>query len=138
MQDRLQATPQGTGTHQLCELAGLDVACNNNYFDVVQVHCVSAFGRLQEILQQHAPFPHGLILHSWIGPAEMVDTLAKLQGVYFSLSGHLTRMSKKKYEPMVKKVSRDRVHLFLHSQRVLTWASDVTCCQVALKALQIS
>lgn len=75
--------------------------------DVLQVHCVSAFGRLQEMLQQHAPFPKGLILHSWIGPAEMVDALAKLQGVYFSLSGHVTRMSKKKYEHMVKKVSQD-------------------------------
>ena len=70
----------------------------------LQVHCVSAFGKLQQMLNQHAPFPKGLILHSWIGPAEMVDSLAKLEGVYFSLSGHLTRMSKKKYEPMIKKV----------------------------------
>ena len=77
----------------------LDVACNNIRLDVVQVHCVSAFGRLQEILQQHAPFPNGLILHSWIGPAELVDALAKLQGVYFSLSGHLTRMSKRSMSP---------------------------------------
>ena len=74
---------------------------------VMQVHCVSAFGKLQDMVQQHGPFPQGLILHSWIGPAEMVDALAKIQGVYFSLSGHLTRMSKKKYEPMVKKAKLD-------------------------------
>lgn len=47
------------------------------------------------------------MLHSWVGPAEMMDALAKLEGVYFSLSGHLTRMSKKKYEPMVKRVSQN-------------------------------
>ncbi|KAL3138173.1 hypothetical protein ABBQ38_005399 [Trebouxia sp. C0009 RCD-2024] len=77
----------------------------------ISVHCVGAFGRLHEMLHQHAPFPAGLILHSWIGPAEMVDALAKLQGVYFSLSGHLTRMSKKKYEPMVKRVPLKRLLL---------------------------
>lgn len=66
---------------------------------------MGAFGKLQELLQQHSPFPDGLILHSWIGPADMVKSLAKLQGVFFSLSGHLTRMSKKKYEPMIKQVA---------------------------------
>ena len=69
-----------------------------------QVHCVSAFGKLQELLQQHNPFPDGLILHSWIGSADMVNSLGKLEGVFFSLSGHLTRMSRKKYEPMIKQV----------------------------------
>lgn len=77
----------------------------------ISVHCVSAFGKLQDMVQQHGPFPQGLILHSWIGPAEMVDVLAKIQGVYFSLSGHLTRMSKKKYEPMVKKIPLERLLL---------------------------
>lgn len=77
----------------------------------ISVHCVSAFGKLQEILQQQGPYPCGLILHSWIGPAEMVDALAKIEGVHFSLSGHLTRMSKKKYEPMVKKVPLNRLLL---------------------------
>ena len=67
---------------------------------------MAAFGKLQEIVQQQGPFPNGLILHSWIGPAEMVHALAKVKGVYFSLSGHLTRMSKKKYEPMVQKVGK--------------------------------
>lgn len=65
---------------------------------------MSAFGKLQELLQQHSPFPDGLILHSWIGSADMVNSLGKLQGVFFSLSGHLTRMSRKKYEPMIKQV----------------------------------
>jgi TatD DNase family protein len=83
----------------------------NFHGSALQVHCVSAFGKLQEMLQQHGPFAQGLILHSWIGPAEMVDALAKIQGVFFSLSGHLTRMSKKKYEPMVKKAKMDFLSL---------------------------
>ena len=70
---------------------------------------MSAFGKLQELLQQYSPFPDGLILHSWIGPADMVKGLAKLEGVFFSLSGHLTRMSKKKYEPMIKQVNASAV-----------------------------
>lgn len=87
----------------------LNMSCKQCSFhgSVLQVHCVSAFGKLQDVVQQHGPFPQGLILHSWIGPAEMVDALAKIKGVYFSLSGHLTRMSKKKYEPMVKKAKLD-------------------------------
>lgn len=89
----------------------LEMVCNNKHGVSLQVHCVSAFGKLHEMLQQHAPFPQGLILHSWIGPAEMVDTLGKLHGVYFSLSGHLTRMSRKKYEPMVKRVSQPQLQL---------------------------
>ncbi|KAL0020598.1 hypothetical protein WJX77_009472 [Trebouxia sp. C0004] len=77
----------------------------------ISVHCVSAFGKLHDMVQHHGPFPQGLILHSWIGPAEMVDALAKIKGVYFSLSGHLTRMSKKKYEPMVQKIPLERLLL---------------------------
>lgn len=76
---------------------------------ILQVHCVSAFGKLQELLQRYSPFPDGLILHSWIGPADMVKSLAKVEGVFFSLSGHLTRMSKKKYEPMIKQVNAPAV-----------------------------
>lgn len=100
---------------------------------ILQVHCVSAFGRLQEMVQEHGPYPQGLILHSWIGPAEMVDMLARIDGVYFSLSGHLTCMSKKKYEPMVKKARLYFPHLMLLVQLVLgllpmIWALLLAVC----------
>ena len=71
----------------------------------MQVHCVGAFGKLLELVQQHGPFPAGVILHSWTGQAEMVKALAKVPGVHFSLSGHSVSTSKKKYEPMIKQVS---------------------------------
>ena len=82
----------------------------------MQVHCVSAFGKLQELVQQRSPFPDGLILHSWIGSAEMVKALAKVPGVYFSLSGHLTNLSRKKSDPMVKQVfvGKSQCHALQH------------------------
>lgn len=41
------------------------------------------------------PFPQGVILHSYIGSAEMVPEFAKI-GAYFSFSGHLMPMEKTK------------------------------------------
>ncbi|KAK9819892.1 hypothetical protein WJX72_003684 [[Myrmecia] bisecta] len=77
----------------------------------ISVHCVKAFGKLQEMLQQLGAFPHGLILHSWIGPAEMVRPLAAIEGVYFSLSGHITRQSHDKAAAMVAKIPLHQVLL---------------------------
>ena len=56
------------------------------------MHCVRAYGKLLELVQAAGPFPAGLLLHSWAGPPEMVGPLAKVPGVHFSLSGHLTRL----------------------------------------------
>lgn len=49
------------------------------------------------------PFPAGVILHSYIGSAELVPGLAKL-GSYFSFSGHLTSMKPEKAKKMLKSV----------------------------------
>ena len=68
------------------------------------MHCVSAFGKLQEAVQREGPFPSGLILHSWMGHAELVKGLAKCQGVYFSISGHTCSMSPAKLAPMLQQV----------------------------------
>ncbi|KAG1362364.1 putative metal-dependent hydrolase YabD [Cocos nucifera] len=74
----------------------------------VSVHCVQAFGDLLEILQQTGPFPAGVVLHSYLGSAEMVSGLAKL-GSYFSCSGHLTSMNTRKAKKMLKSVPLDRI-----------------------------
>lgn len=37
-----------------------------------------AYGKLLEVVQQEGPFPAGLVLHAWAGPAEMVAPLAKV------------------------------------------------------------
>lgn len=49
------------------------------------------------------PFPAGVILHSYLGAAEMVPEFAKL-GAYFSFSGFLMSMSEKKAKKMLKAV----------------------------------
>ena len=56
------------------------------------MHCVQAYGRLLAVLQRLGPFPAGLVLHSWAGSPDVTRQLAVLDGVHFSVSGHLTRL----------------------------------------------
>ncbi|KAJ8467756.1 hypothetical protein OPV22_030308 [Ensete ventricosum] len=74
----------------------------------VSVHCVRAFGDLLEIMSSTGPFPAGVILHSYMGSAELVPGLAKL-GSYFSFSGHLTSVKPEKAKEMLKSVPKDRI-----------------------------
>uniref|UniRef100_A0A6N2LED1 TatD related DNase n=1 Tax=Salix viminalis TaxID=40686 RepID=A0A6N2LED1_SALVM len=67
----------------------------------VSVHCVRAFGDLLEIMKSTGPFPAGVILHSFLGSAEMVPEFANL-GAYFSFSGFLMSMKKEKATKMLK------------------------------------
>ncbi|KAG8065924.1 hypothetical protein GUJ93_ZPchr0004g39956 [Zizania palustris] len=76
----------------------------------VSVHCVRAFGDLLEILKRTGPFPAGVLLHSYLGSAEMVSSLANL-GCYFSLSGFLTDMKSTKAKKMLKSIPLDRILL---------------------------
>ncbi|PUZ48564.1 hypothetical protein GQ55_7G254800 [Panicum hallii var. hallii] len=76
----------------------------------VSVHCVRAFGDLLEILKQTGPFPAGVLLHSYLGSADMVSGLANL-GCYFSLSGFLTGMKSTKAKQMLKSIPLDRILL---------------------------
>ncbi|KAF5725669.1 putative deoxyribonuclease TATDN1-like [Tripterygium wilfordii] len=74
------------------------------------VHCVRAFGDLLEIMKSMGPFPAGVILHSYLGSAEMVPELAKL-GAYFSFSGFLMSMKERKAKQMLKTVPSERILL---------------------------
>lgn len=74
------------------------------------IHCVRAFGDLLEILKSMGPFPAGLVLHSYLGSAEMVPELSKL-GAYFSFSGFLMSMKESKAKKMLKSVPRERILL---------------------------
>jgi len=56
------------------------------------------------IFRSTGPFPAGVILHSFLGSAEMVPEFAKL-GAYFSFSGFLMSMKKEKSTKMLKAVS---------------------------------
>ncbi|KAK9080714.1 hypothetical protein SSX86_000472 [Deinandra increscens subsp. villosa] len=74
------------------------------------VHCVQAFGDLLDVMKSVGPFPEGVILHSYLGSAEMVPEFAKL-GAYFSFSGHLMGMEETKVKKMLKAVPSDRILL---------------------------
>ncbi|KAH7524546.1 hypothetical protein FEM48_Zijuj06G0130900 [Ziziphus jujuba var. spinosa] len=74
------------------------------------VHCVRAFGDLLQILQRMGPFPAGIILHSYMGSAEMVPEFAKL-GSYFSFSGFLMSMEARKAKRILEKVPLERILL---------------------------
>lgn len=74
------------------------------------VHCVRAFGDLLPIMKSVGPFPAGVILHSYLGSAEMVPEFAKL-GAYFSFSGFLMSMKENKAKKMLKSVPTDRILL---------------------------
>lgn len=50
------------------------------------------------------PFLHGILLHSYLGSAEMVPEFAKL-GAYFSFSGFLMSLKGQKAKKILKAVS---------------------------------
>ena len=140
---------------QLCQLALLALTsiplapkgcgCPKAWPAALQVHCVQHFGKLQQLLQKHGPFPAGvqaplqasvyawlpclaslltasqiclalggcsteslihagLVLHSWAGSADMTQMLANIEGVHFSISGHLTALKRVKAEAMLQQV----------------------------------
>lgn len=74
------------------------------------IHCVRAYGDLLEILKSMGPFPSGVILHSFLGSAEMVPEFAKL-GAYFSLSGFLMSLKESKAKKMLRSIPIERILL---------------------------
>ncbi|CAH9133715.1 unnamed protein product [Cuscuta epithymum] len=76
----------------------------------VSIHCVRAYGDLLDILKSVGPFPCGIVLHSFLGSAEMVPEFAKL-GAYFSFSGFLMSLKENKAKKMIRSVPMDRILL---------------------------
>ncbi|CAI8595276.1 unnamed protein product [Vicia faba] len=74
------------------------------------VHCVRAYGDLLELMKSMGPFPAGVILHSYLGSAEMVPEFSKL-GAYFSFSGFIMSLKANKAKKMLRMVSSDRILL---------------------------
>ncbi|KAF0891449.1 hypothetical protein E2562_009871 [Oryza meyeriana var. granulata] len=95
----------------------------------VSVHCVRAFDDLLEILKRIGPFPAGVLLHSYLGSAEMVPSLANL-GCYFSLSGFLTGMKSTRAKQMLKSIPVDRILLETDSPDALPKLDDISLLAV--------
>nr|XP_043626775.1 uncharacterized metal-dependent hydrolase YabD-like isoform X2 [Erigeron canadensis] len=103
----------------------------------VSVHCVDAFEELLDIMKSIGPFPEGVILHSYIGSAEMVPEFAKL-GCYFSFSGHLMPMEETKAKKMLKAVPSDRILLETDSPDALPIYKDSDCLFLVKKQDSLS
>src|SRR6185503_18090259 len=59
----------------------------------LSIHCLQAWGMLFELLRKGPRPGRGLMLHSYGGPQEMIEPLAKL-GAYFSLPGYFAHERK--------------------------------------------
>ena len=72
------------------------------------IHCLKAWGRILELLQD-GPIPErGFLLHSYGGPTEMVQAFAQL-GAYFSFPGYFLRAAKGRHREAFKSVPADRL-----------------------------
>jgi TatD DNase family protein len=87
-------------------LAQLRVAAERNV--PVSIHCLQAWGRLLELLQNHPRPARGLMLHSFGGPAEMIPALAKL-GAHFSFPGYFLNERKLRQRETFKHVPPNRL-----------------------------
>ena len=87
-------------------LAQLGLAVERNL--PVSIHCLQAWGRLLELLQNNPCPACGFVLHSFGGPAEMIPAFAKL-GAYFSFPGYFLHRRKLKQRETFKHIPANRV-----------------------------
>jgi TatD DNase family protein len=74
----------------------------------VTIHCLKAWGRLLELLQNTAIPQAGFLLHSYSGSAEMIPRFADLGG-YFSISGHFAHERKGRQREVFQAAPADRL-----------------------------
>tara|TARA_Y100000766_G_C18843865_1_gene574630 strand:+ start:193 stop:978 length:786 start_codon:yes stop_codon:yes gene_type:complete len=72
------------------------------------IHCLKAWGRILELLQEGPVPERGFLLHSYGGPMEMVPAFARL-GAYFSFPGYFLRAAKGRHREAFKFVPADRL-----------------------------
>jgi len=72
------------------------------------IHCLRAFGRLKEILESNPLPKSGFLLHSYSGPAELIDDFVRLGG-YFSISGYFKHERKAAAREIFRTVPIERL-----------------------------
>ena len=72
------------------------------------IHCLKAWGALWEHLRTQSVPERGFLLHSYVGPAEMVDGFLK-RGAYFSFSGHFLHERKAAQREVFRHIPVDRL-----------------------------
>lgn len=74
----------------------------------VTIHCLQAFGALDELLHAHPVPARGFLLHAYGGPAEMVSRFAK-RGAYFSFNGYFLDPRHVKHQEVFKHIPAGRL-----------------------------
>ncbi len=74
----------------------------------VTIHCLQAFGALDELLHQHPVPARGFLLHAYGGPAELVPRFAA-RGAYFSFNGYFLDPRHTKHQETFKRIPADRL-----------------------------
>lgn len=72
------------------------------------IHCLRAFGLLEETLRALPRLPRGFLLHSYGGPTEMVPAFLKM-GAYFSISPYFCHPRKAAQLATFAKIPLDRL-----------------------------
>ena len=87
-------------------LAQLQIAAERNL--PASIHCLRAWGRLLELLQNNPCPARGFVLHSFGGPVEMIPAFAKL-GAYFSFPGYFLHERKRRQRETFRQIPADRL-----------------------------
>ncbi len=86
--------------------AQLELAAERNR--AISIHCLQAWGRMLEMLQEGPRPERGFLLHSYGGSREMVDRFAEL-GAYFSFPGYYLHERKHKQRDAFRAVPLERL-----------------------------
>lgn len=87
-------------------LAQLTLAAERNL--PVTIHCLGAWGAMEEALHRHPVPARGFLLHAYGGPAEMVARFAT-RGAYFSFNGSFLHERKRARCDVFRQVPAERL-----------------------------
>lgn len=84
----------------------LALAAERNF--PVTIHCLDAWGALQESLNTHALPERGFLLHAYGGSAELAKWFAE-RGAYFSFNGYFLGETKTRTQAVFRELPLDRL-----------------------------
>lgn len=84
----------------------LELAAARNI--ALSIHCLKAWGQLEQTLKTHRRPERGFLIHSYGGSAEMIPAFVKLGG-YFSISGYFAHERKAAQREVFKQIPFDRL-----------------------------
>ena len=74
----------------------------------VTIHCLRAWGALDDLLRTHPAPSCGFLIHAYGGPAEMIDTLVE-RGGYFSFNAYFLQERKTKQREVFRQIPIERL-----------------------------